>query len=240
MDTLTEILVTVDDVIATVDQEMEVGNDEAIGIAGVEIFNLDEYTSVDPMLSAVTKVLGTSVPGAEDTSSIDVMLFVVVLNSLDGVTVIRIVSLGETVRFTRGVVTTKLSVGVTVNVAVVSDELSNNTALLVRASVVAIDWGEDGVEVLFSIRLEYKPKLTEDEATEGKSVALVALIMKSELICIAVDVEVTGLTCVVVNITVEGVNTSTSETFKTSDRDSAKLDSNMLLSVVVVDIADEG
>jgi hypothetical protein len=44
--------------------------------------------------------------------------------------------------------------------------------------------------VLFSIRLEWKAELTGDDTTtavEGKSVALVALVKKSELICIVVD-----------------------------------------------------
>jgi hypothetical protein len=135
---------------------------------GVEMFKSDEYTSVI-MLPVVAMVVGVGVRGAEDTSNIDVLLLVVVLNSLDGVTVIKSVSLGETVWFTRGVVTIELSVGITTELTVdITIVLSIDVTMELLADITMELTADVKIELSVTVTMELLADITMELSVDIK------------------------------------------------------------------------
>lgn len=126
-------------------------NDVSSDVTGVEKFAItDENGTVLPIMLVVSVSFCSNVKSAEDTSTGEVIFFVVSVISLVRVPVLKIVSLGDTVKLIIGVVTiepsvvwtTKLSVnptGVDVKLitGVVTIELSE--LVMLKLSDIACD-----------------------------------------------------------------------------------------------------
>lgn len=86
-------------------------NDVSLDVTGVEKFAItDENSTVLPITLVVSVSFCSNVKSAEDTSSGEVIFFVVSVISLVGVPVLKIVSLEDTVKLIIGVVTIEPSV----------------------------------------------------------------------------------------------------------------------------------
>lgn len=95
-------------------------NDENSEITGVEKFAItDENSTVVPITLVVSVSFCSDVKSAEDTSTGEVIFFVVSVISLVGVPVLKIVSLEDTVKLIIGVVTIEPSVVWTTKLSVI-------------------------------------------------------------------------------------------------------------------------
>lgn len=104
----------------SVNEEKFDTNDENSEITGVEKFAItDENGTVLPITLVVSVSFCSNVKSAEDTSTGEVIFFVVSVISLVGVPVLKIVSLEDTVKLIIGVVTIEPSVVWTTKLSVI-------------------------------------------------------------------------------------------------------------------------
>lgn len=95
-------------------------NDVSLDVTGVEKFAItDENSTMLPITLVVSVSFCSNVKSAEDTSSGEVIFFVVSVISLVGVPVLKIVSLEDTVKLIIGVVTIEPSVVWTTKLSVI-------------------------------------------------------------------------------------------------------------------------
>lgn len=196
-------------VACSVNEEKFDTNDENSEITGVEKFAItDENSTVVPITLVVSVSFCSDVKSAEDTSTGEVIFFVVSVISLVGVPVLKIVSLEDTVKLIIGVVTiepsvvwtTKLSViptGVDVKLKTGDVTIELSELVMLKLSDIACDviteFSNDivlGVEI-WVVVIGWEEKDWVVELFAGPLdciIVLTASIM--ELVCTVVGVEV--------------------------------------------------